>query len=51
MSTSVISIFYSTMAGLATITGIYAIVLNEEFAKKYKLFERAARNCSSFFLP
>lgn len=35
MSTSLIPIFYSTMAGLATIIGIYAIVLNEKFAKKY----------------
>lgn len=35
MSTAVVSIFYSLMAGLATIVGIYAIVLNEKFAKKY----------------
>ncbi len=35
MSSSLIPIFYSTMAGLATIIGIYAIVLNEKFAKKY----------------
>lgn len=35
MSTAVVSVFYSSMAGLATITGIYAIVLNEKIAKKY----------------
>lgn len=35
MSVALVSVFYSTMAGLATITGIYAIVFNEAFAKKY----------------
>lgn len=35
MSTAAVSIFYSSMAGIATIAGIYAIVFNEKIAKKF----------------